>query len=347
MGIKTSSKKTQLTARPHRAAFKWLLGILAVILVIAALIVVAFQVSPWPGALFIRNEFNKGGAATSKALEKYVPAGISEIENQQYRLNDKDAYLDVFYPEKTTGALPTVVWVHGGAWVSGNKDNVENYLKILTARGYTTVSINYSIAPEQQYPTPILQVNDALGYLQENAKRLHIDMDNFALAGDSAGSQIAAQVANIISNPTYANEMNVTPTVSRNGLKATVLNCGAYDLAIADYSGTWGGFLKTVLWAYSGTKDFVNDPQLRHASVVNYVTKDFPPSFITAGNVDPLEPQSTEFSKKLQAVGVDVTTLFYAQDHQPQLNHEYQFNLDTDDGKNSFEQIDKFLKKHL
>ncbi|HUS26259.1 MAG TPA: alpha/beta hydrolase [Nevskiaceae bacterium] len=279
----------------------------------------------------------------AKALEKHVPAGVTQVENQQYHTNDKDGYLDVFYPEKTTAPLPTVVWVHGGAWVSGDKNDIDNYLKIIASHGYTAIGVDYTVAPEAQYPTPLLQLNDALDYIQKNAEQLHINSDKIVLAGDSAGSQVVAQMANIITSSSYANEINIKPTLASNKLKAMLLNCGAYDLALPDYSGPFGGLLHTVLWAYSGTKDFLHDPKLKTASVVNYVTPDFPPSFITAGNIDPLLPQSTEFAKKLQSLGVSTSTLFYPTNHKPELNHEYQFDLDTDEGQQALKQMIDFL----
>lgn len=355
MGInKTSHKKSQKKQQPaptgqrkHARLWKWLAYIVGGIVVIAIAIYIAFQVSPWPKALLIRYEFDKGGAKTAQALEKHIPTGIASINDQPYDPSSKDGYLDVFYPEKTVGTLPTIVWVHGGAWVSGDKNNVDNYLKILASYGYTTVGVDYSIAPEHQYPTPLYQVNDALDYLQQNADRLHIDKSNIILAGDSAGSQIVAQMANIITSSTYAAEVDIKPTLSASNLKGILLNCGAYDLALPDYNGPAGDFLHTVLWAYSGTSDFLNDPKLKPASVENYVTKDFPPAFITAGNVDPLESQSLEFAKKLASLGIPTSTLFYPDDHQPELQHEYQFNLDTNDGQQALKQMTDFLKSRV
>lgn len=353
MGIKqtSSSSKKQPVTTSHKHKYtrikKCLIGIVGVILLLILGIYIASQVSPWPNALLIRDGFDKSGRATATALEKHVPSGITTIENKQYRTSDKDAYLDVFYPSTTTEQLPTVVWVHGGAWVSGDKDEVDNYLKIIASKGYTVVGVNYSIAPEHQYPLPIIQVNDALGYLQLNASELHVNPNRIALAGDSAGSQIAAQVANLITSPAYAKDMNIYPELAAEKLKATILNCGAYDLSLPDYNGDWGKFLHTVLWAYAGTSDFIHDPALRHASVVNYVTKEFPSSFITAGNADPLEEQSTEFAKKLHSLGVATSTLFYPDNHEPKLQHEYQFNLDNQDGAKALEQMTAFLEKHL
>lgn len=352
----TKVSKTKKSSKPQKPADFWErhswvwkvpLGILVGLIVAVLILFIVSRFSPWPGAMFIRYEFNKGGEKTSQALEKYVPPNITAVRDQQYRANDKDAYLDVFYPEGTQEALPTVVWVHGGAWISGNKSDVENYLKILSEQGYTTVSVNYSIAPEHRYPTPIYQLNDALTYVQENAERLRIDPERIVLAGDSAGSQIAAQMATIITSPSYAKDMGVQPTLAAEQLRGTLLNCGAYDLDLPKYDGADGWFLRTVLWAYSGSKDFRNDPKLKHASVVNYVNADFPPSFITAGNADPLEAQSREFAAKLQSLNVHTSTLFYEKDHKPTLFHEYQFDLDSKDGQNAFRQMTAFLQDRM
>lgn len=347
---KTSSKKqtpppsTLLTR--HKRLFIWLgsIGGSLVLLIIAVLI--AFQVSPWPNALVIRYFFDKGGTKMAASMEKYVPSGIASVKNQQYRPHDKDAKLDVFYPQSvvhTSTALPTIVWVHGGAWISGNKEAVDPYLQILAGQNYTTVGIDYTIAPNAKYPTPVVQTVAALKYLQQNAQRLHIDPNNIVLAGDSAGSQIAAQVATIITSPSYAHKIGIDAPIAASQLRATVLNCGAYDLTLPNYNGEDGKFLKTVLWAYSGSKDFLSDPVIKEASVADYVTKDFPTTFITAGNDDPLEPQSKEFAQVLGKLGVKTDTLFYAENHQPRLPHEYQFDLNTADGRQALARIKSFL----
>ncbi len=338
--------KKKTAPKKHHTLKKWLFITLGVFVLFVLAAYIAFRTSPWPGALIIRYVFEQGGKKTSQALEKYVPSGVSSIQNEQYRPNDKDALLDVYYPntvKNTHETLPTIVWIHGGAWISGSKKDVANYLKIIAAHGYTAVGVDYSIAPAKHYPTPLLQLNDALLYIQEHAERLHINPYNIVLAGDSAGSQIAAQMAALITNPPYASLLNIDPTLQPSQLRATILNCGAYDLALPDYNGEAGAFLKTVLWAYSGKKDFLNDPVLRQASVIDYVTADFPPTFITAGNADPLESQSREFAKKLQSLNVSTDTLFYPKDHTPKLSHEYQFVLDNADGKQALARILRFL----
>ena len=146
-------------------------------------------------------------------------------------------------------------------------------------------------------------------------------------------------------NPSYAELLGITPALQSSQLTGMLLSCGAYDIGIisADSNSEGSKLLKTFLWSYSGKKDFMKDQELMQASVINYVTPDFPPSFITAGNDDPLLPQSKAFAEKLTSLGVPTTMLFYPQHYSPALPHEYQFNLDTAAGQKALSQMVTFL----
>lgn len=306
-------------------------------------------ISPRPTAALIRLGFDRGGTAMSAALAKHVPPGVSAVLDERYDSNDGDARLDVFYParlDNTAAMLPAVVWVHGGAWVSGDKGQVANYLRVLAGKGYTVVGVNYSIAPRGTYPLPLRQVNAALGHLQANAGRLHVDASRFFLAGDSAGAQIAAQLANIVSAPAYASTVGVEPAIRSSQLRGVMLYCGAYDMAQVNLSGASGVFLKTVLWSYAGTKDFATDPAFAPASVLRFVTPAFPPAFISVGNADPLAPQSHAMAKALAEQKVEVDDLFFPKEYASALPHEYQFDLDGEAGRQALERSVRFLAKH-
>lgn len=331
----------------RKRVFIWL----AVLLLLGVLACAGLYLfTPWPKALLIRYAFDKGAVQASQQLQKHVPANVKSIPSQQYRPGDKDAWLDIYYPSDvrySRQALPVIVWTHGGAWISGKRQDVANYIKILAAHGYATVTIDYSIAPEAQYPTPLIQLNAALAYLQANAGHLQLDTRRMVLAGDSAGAQITAQMATIISNPAYARQLSIQPAIQPGQLKGVLLNCGVYDTGLVDYNGAFGGFLKTVMWSYSGNRDFLNDPRLKTLSVVNYVDAQFPPAFITVGNADPLKPQSLALAAKLQQLGVNTDTLFYPDNYQPGLGHEYQFNLDDSAGKLALQRMLGFLQRQL
>jgi len=309
---------------------------------------VAFQVSPWPSVLLIRRAFDKDAESASRALEKHIPPALSAQLNERYDPADPEALLDVFYPSAIADKpLPTIVWVHGGGWVSGSKDDIANYGKVLAGKGYTVVGVDYSLAPGKTFPTPIRQVNAALGYLVSNAERLRIDPDHIVLAGDSGGAHIAAVTANVIAVPSYAAMLRIVPTVERRQLTALLLYCGSYTIEGLNLDGPFGGFLRTVLWSFSGSKDFKDNPRFAAAWVLNYVTAEFPPAFISAGNGDPLLPQSIALADRLASRGARVERLFFASDHQPPLPHEYHFNLDNEAGRLALARSVAFLARQI
>jgi len=312
---------------------KLLAVLVAAMLVLAVAGYAALELSPWPAALVYRVFMDRGGDKLSRGLAKHVPAGIATIADERYDANDVDALLDVHYPAKASGPLPTVVWVHGGGWVSGSKNQVGNYLKILAARGFTAVGVDYSLAPASTYPTPVRQTNAALAYLVRNAARLHVDPDLLFLAGDSAGAQIVAQVANSVSVPSYAKAIGVAPSITRAQLRGVILYCGPYEARVSKAQGWFGHFVRTLMWSYSGSRDAAAEKLGPEFSVTGFITRDFPPAFISAGNGDPLLPQSYALARALAGHGARVDALFFPENMRPALPHEYQFDLDTAAGQ--------------
>lgn len=317
---------------------KWIAGIAVALGILGY---AALELTPWPAALFYGFFMNRGGEGLNAALERHVPPDVTALLDQQY---DAGVFLDVYHPAQAAQALPAIVWVHGGGFFSGDKRHVANYLKILAAKGYTTVSVGYSLGPASHYPTPVRQANAALGYLAQNAGRLRIDPERFFLAGDSAGAHVAAQLANAISVPSYAKALGISPSITRSQLRGVILHCGVYDLGLEKFDGLFGHFMRTAMWSYSGRKHPAPMPEF---SVTGFVAADFPPAFISAGNADPLLPHSRALAEALMKKGARVDTLFFPDDYKPPLPHEYQFNLDTDAGREALERSVKFLSGSL
>ena len=126
--------------------------------------------------------------------------------------------------------------------------------------------------------------------------------------------------------------MELQPGLSAEQLRGVVLNCGIYDVSgIPEAPGLAGWGFRVALWSYIGAKDWSVHPGGDEMSTLDFVTADFPPTWISGGNDDPLtESQSKPLAAKLTGLGVDVTEVFYAADTTPGLPHEYQFHLDFD-----------------
>jgi acetyl esterase/lipase len=318
-----------------------LVGVAAVA-IIGVTAYAAFQLSPWPSVLLIRHSFDKGGAEAGSSISPLVPKDVSIQRAQRYAPGDPDALLDVFAPADMRAPLPAVVWVHGGGFVAGTRSDLSGYLQILAARGFVTVAIDYSLAPSARFPTPVRQTNAALAYVIANAKRFNIDSQRIFLAGDSAGAQIAAQTALLISDANYARRMGMDPGMERASLRGLVLFCGPYDPTTMNFDGPFANFMRTVIWSYVGTPD-PHDARVAEMSVTPHVTAAYPPVFISVGNADPLAPQSVALAEALRAQGVEVDALFFPSDYRPPLEHEYQLLLSTDAGRLALERSVAFL----
>jgi len=305
-------------------------------------------VSPRPAALIIRRVFASAGVNLAQGLERHAPADVDAFIDERYG-DGPDMLLDVYRPASRAGPLPLLLWVHGGAFVGGAKEELAGYFKLLAHDGYAVAGPRYSLAPEHRYPTPPRQMMKALEYLQANAERLGIDPNRVALAGDSAGAHIAAQLGALVTTAGYADAVDVQSTITSQQLRCLILACGPYDLALARRASSAAGsrFIQAVVWAYTGKRHFFDDPLASSWSVTNHVTSAFPPTLITVGNADPLAQHSALLAEKLRAQRVDTETLFYPHDHAPPLGHEYQFELDTDDGQRFLERARVFLRQHL
>jgi len=304
--------------------------------------------SPRLAALIVRRVFASGGAKTARLLDRHAPSDVTRLVDERYG-DDADMLLDLYRPRGTSQRLPLLLWVHGGGFVGGSKDELAGYFKLIASHGFAVAAPRYSLAPEHRYPTPPRQVMHALAYLQANAEHSLIDLDRIALAGDSAGAHIAAQVAALVTTPGYADAVGVAPTIAPAQLRALVLACGPYDLALARDPGSPAGhrFIQIVLWAYSGTRHFLDDPAFAAWSITDHVTSAYPATLLTVGNADPLRPHSQLLAEKLHAVGVEAETLFFPADHEPPLGHEYQFDLDGDAGRLFLERMLDFLRQRL
>ena len=313
--------------------------------VVAALV---WTLSPWPAALLIRALFESSADKTVKEMEPYVPdVELDEHLDVSYGSAGKDTSLDVFTPVGATGPLATVVWIHGGAWISGNKESVRPYVRILASHGYTTVALNYTVGPEATYPTALTQLNDALGFIVAHAEEYSIDPSRIVIAGDSAGANLTSQLATLTTSPDYASLVGIAPALTSDQLRAVILNCGIYDVSeIPNAPGIGGWGFRVALWAYLGEKDWSSTPGGEQMSTLDDVTADFPETWISGGNDDPLTVgQSQKLAARLDDLGVAVTPVFYDADHTPALPHEYQFHLDLADARAALDSTVEFLDR--
>ncbi|MTH96087.1 alpha/beta hydrolase [Roseibium sp. RKSG952] len=101
----------------------------------------------------------------------------------------------IIRPEGADGKLPVIMYFHGGGWVMGDRNTHDNLIRELSAQtGAAVVFVEYDNAPEVKYPDNNEQAYAATEYVAKNADALGVDASRIAVAGDSAGGNMAAAV---------------------------------------------------------------------------------------------------------------------------------------------------------
>lgn len=121
-----------------------------------------------------------------------VPSSVSVVRNLTYvRYALRELQLDLYLPAGAIGA-PAVVYVHGGGWRTGTRDNLAPLAIRMAQRGHAGATVGYRLSGEAKYPAAVDDVKAAVRWLRANGARYGIDPNRIALAGASAGGQIAS-----------------------------------------------------------------------------------------------------------------------------------------------------------
>lgn len=106
-------------------------------------------------------------------------------------VNGQKLALDLYSPRGVSKA-PLIVWVHGGAWRSGDKSSMP--LGALLREGYAIASVDYRLTPVAPFPAQVHDIKAAIRFLRAQAAEFGIDPARIGIAGNSAGGHLAALV---------------------------------------------------------------------------------------------------------------------------------------------------------
>jgi acetyl esterase/lipase len=255
-------------------------------------------------ALLIGLAATPASAETLSELKQEMDVVYCQIDGQSLQL---DAYL-----QQGTDPHPTVVYVHGGGFVTGDKRPCPSYvLENYSRRGFSVISVNYRLAPQHPFPAAIDDVTAAIAFIKQHAKVWNIDPAQMVLTGESAGGLLSALVGATLEGGNKV--AAVIPLFGETDLDLRV----SEDPCCMDGHAAprpEGGCISPGLAAFLGFQQVSTDEQreiLRRASTVSHIRRDLAPYLLIHGTRDfgvPFE-QSVSLHEAMKKCGADCTLL--------------------------------------
>ena len=231
---------------------------------------------------------------------------IGKIENLAMPGPGGEVKLRVYTPVAGGGAaLPALVFFHGGGWVIGDLETHDALCRTLANEtGARVVAVDYRLAPEHKFPAAADDAYAAVKWVETNASKLGIDPNRIAVAGDSAGGNLAAVVclmAKQKGGPRIVHQLLIYPVTQ---WKAETGSMNSF---------AEGYFLekKTMQWFFDqyATGADANDWRLSPLAAADM--SGLPRAYVVTAGFDPLKDEGKAYADKLNRAGVAAVYLDY------------------------------------
>lgn len=232
--------------------------------------------------------------------------------------------------------LPLVVYFHGGGWVVGDLDTHDHICRSLADKsGMAILSVDYRLAPEHKFPAAVDDAQSAVVWAHRNAKELGIDPGRLAVAGDSAGANLAAVVAQrgivplkyqVLIYPTVDMSMRF-PAIDRNAVGPTLTKV----------------MMKWFVDHYLRDEKDVVDPSASPILAPDGVLAGVAPALIITAEFDPLCDDGEEYGKRLAKNGVNASVVRF----NGTLHGFFSMIAGVDDATAAHDLVASYLRRHV
>jgi len=232
-----------------------------------------------------------------------TPAEIGAVKNLTADGPGGPIPLRVYRPADVPAGtpLPVLVYYHGGGWVIGDLDTHDVQCRQITAEaGITVVAVDYRLAPEHKFPAAVDDAWAATRWVVAHAGELGIDSRRVAVAGDSAGGNLAAVVALMARDaggPALALQVLIYP-VTDVAAESKSYRDFAEGYMLTREGMRW--FIAHYLGKPQEAEDWRASP-LRNPSFAGVA-----PALVVTAGYDPLRDEGDAYAQKLRAAGVTV-----------------------------------------
>ncbi|HOO25270.1 MAG TPA: alpha/beta hydrolase [Clostridiales bacterium] len=263
------------------------------------------------GLKMIRGIFNKVDSHPMVLEKIYTDTEYVAVEGGEISLK-------VYRKDKTLKDLPILYYMHGGGFIAGRTEVVEEAMKLLAVKYNILIfSVNYRLAPEYPFPTGHEDCYRAFEWILENASKYGGDASKVFVAGDSAGGNLAQFITNrsldekldnvrgqILLYPVLnlSDERDEFYNINFDKLPVYEKHKSAIDLAMGMMGGSMGELTKLLK---------VDNPKDDRISPYLNIRENNPPTLISVGEFDPLRLESFAHARKLKSKGVQVNAVYF------------------------------------
>lgn len=210
------------------------------------------------------------------------------------------------YVNSTRSVLPALVYFHGGGWVLGDLDGVDWICRSLAVATECVVfSVDYRLAPENKFPTPVEDCYQVTKWLVENASAKGVDPNRVAVGGDSAGGNLATVVclmARDRGGPPLIYQLLIYPITNHAFNTQSYKECAnGYYLTTEDMKWFWSHYLREQT---HGGNPYASPFEAKNLSGI-------PPALIITAGFDPLRDEGEAYAARLQGAGVSTRLIRY------------------------------------
>lgn len=270
-------------------------------------------------------------------VKGFQSSSVTEEKNVLYcSSGSRRLLLDVFYPkEKTDVKRIAIIIIHGGGWRTGNKTLHHPMAQRLAALGYVCFTPEYRLSTEALYPAAVHDIKSAIRWVRKNAAKYNLDENKIAVAGHSAGGELAAMMGatngmkDFEGNGCEKNTSSkVNAVIDMDGLLAFIhKESGEGDDSKRTSAATnWFGYSKA------------ENPELwKQGSPLTYAGPHVPPTLFVNSNVARMHAGRDDFLKIVSEFGIYATVKYFDAPHSFVLFEPWFTPV--------IEEINNFLKK--
>ena len=206
------------------------------------------------------------------------------------------------YASSGDKGLPCILYIHGGGWVICDLDSHDLLARALAKEsGCAVLSVDYRLAPEHPFPAGLLDCRAALLWLRDHGASLGLDGSRLAVAGDSAGGNLAAALCLLMRD-------EAPKLIRHQGLIYPVTDHNFERASYVDFADDYGLTREEMRWFWRHYVSRPQDADHPHVSILRAPDlSNLPPATVTSAEFDVLRDEGEAYAERLRAAGNQVS----------------------------------------